>query len=113
MEASPWRQIKGGGQSNLVPDRQTGQNLEHIPDSAIYGFGKIKAVVTGDTVHNRSCYGWSPYADDNPIRSLDTLPTLIKTKDTTNRFRQTLKSFKEEEEIPSQNLGLPGSFNGG
>jgi hypothetical protein len=70
-EASPWRAVEGAGMDNYRPTLQTLQNAEHIPDSIIYFVAKKSSEMKGDTVCNRSNYGWSPYADDNPITSLN------------------------------------------
>jgi hypothetical protein len=71
VEASPWRAIPGGGVRNFIPTLQTLQNMEHISDSVIYFAAKKLSEYRHDTVYNRSNYGWSPYADDNPIITMD------------------------------------------
>ena len=73
-EASPWRQVPGGGWKNWVPGLQTLQNSEHIYDSIIYFAAKQVSQWKKNTIYNRSNYGWSPYADNNPITSMSTLP---------------------------------------
>lgn len=75
-EASPWRQTPDGGVRNWIPNLQTMQTMEHISDSALYFAAKKIAELHGKTVHNLSKYGWSPFADDNPIKSMSELPPL-------------------------------------
>jgi hypothetical protein len=74
VEASPWRQVPKGGFSNYVPELQTLQNIEHIYDSVVYFAAKKVSEFRQNTVYNRSNYGWSPYADNNPITSMSSLP---------------------------------------
>lgn len=74
-EASPWRQVPGGGVKNYIPCLQTLQTMEHVYDSLIYFSAKKISQIRSKTVYNRSSYGWSPYADNNPITSMDRLPS--------------------------------------
>ncbi|STX88378.1 hypothetical protein [Legionella feeleii] len=82
VEASPWRMTPSGGLSNFIPSLDSLQTMEHVYDSLIYFAAKQISHFRNQTIWNRSSYGWSPFADNNPIKSLDSLPDFTEIPDT-------------------------------
>jgi hypothetical protein len=110
LEASPWRAVPDGGWRNFVPTPQTLQNMEHIYDSAVYFAAKKLSEHRHETVFNRSNYGWSPYADGNPIIRMDALP--VRQVEPAERLEELLDVpvIKDpDDEVSAEKEAVDGS----